>query len=190
MYYLDVYFDAIFQTDQDNSDWYGIRLENEVKNVRDINQVIKFYRLITKVLNQFGYNIQPSQFIDYLDNNNFVEKVRFEVFGFTELIDTSFANLEVAKVYYKNSSNSEIYYKMIFGDYFDESRKEMTWGTSKIPCYQRTYETVIRVILENKFEIIGYKDAKTTKAAKKNSPRDYKIYSKLPWFCVWKLRKK
>jgi len=81
------------------------------------------------------------------------------------------------------------------GDYFTEKKSYVFWTGAKnkklrIPQYHKTYETVIKTILKNGFEIIDYRDAFPLKRAKKLFPKDYKIFSKSPYFCVWKLRKK
>jgi SAM-dependent methyltransferase len=79
-------------------------------------------------------------------------------------------------------------------NYFEENKFYGVWGMKKgriqIPSYHKTYETIIKIILRNDFEIAGYKDTKPVKKARKLFPKDYKIYSKIPYFCVWKVRKK
>jgi hypothetical protein len=45
-------------------------------------------------------------------------------------------------------------------------------------------------LLNNGFEIMGYKDTFPIKKAKRIFPEDYAEYSKIPYFCVWKVRKK
>lgn len=77
------------------------------------------------------------------------------------------------------------------GDYFKEGKKYAIWQSKlKVFSYHRTYETLINSILKNNFEIIGYKDAFPIKKAKKFFPEDYKVYSKIPFFTVWRLRLK
>jgi SAM-dependent methyltransferase len=80
-------------------------------------------------------------------------------------------------------------------DYFYEGAKEfkINFPNGKrlsIITYRKTYETIIKTIIRNNFEIIDYKDTFPDKKAKKLFPRDYSIYSKIPMFCVWKVRKK
>ena len=82
----------------------------------------------------------------------------------------------------------------LFGDYFKERVFRRVWktGGSKVamPTYHKTYETIIKTILKNNFEIIDYKDCFPLIKAKKLFPKDYKHCIKVPYFCVWKLRKK
>ena len=83
----------------------------------------------------------------------------------------------------------------IFGNYFDEGKKSAIWHNIrgkdlKIYSYHITYETLIKRILRNGFEIIDYKDAFPIKKSKKYFPEDYEECSKRPLFCVWKVRKK
>lgn len=79
-------------------------------------------------------------------------------------------------------------------DYFKEKKLYGTWNMEKgdiqIPSYHKTYETIIKIILRNGFEIIGYKDTFPLEKAKRLFPKDYNIFSKIPYFCVWKVRKK
>jgi len=73
----------------------------------------------------------------------------------------------------------------ILTDYFTEKKL-----TTKIPSYHLTYETIIKTILKNGFEIVDYKDAFPLKKAKKLFPDYYERYSKIPFFMVWKVMKK
>lgn len=81
-----------------------------------------------------------------------------------------------------------------FGNYFKEGKNSAKWGINgkglKVFYYHKTYETIIRTIIKNGFEIIDYKDAFPLKKAKKYFYEDYMEYSKIPFFSVWKLRKK
>ena len=56
--------------------------------------------------------------------------------------------------------------------------------------YHKTYETIIKIILKNGFEIAGYIDCFPTKKSKKLFSEGYKKVSKEPFFCVWKLKNK
>lgn len=81
------------------------------------------------------------------------------------------------------------------GDYFTEKKIYNTWKNIKgrdvkIHSYHRTYETIIRTIIKNNFEIADYKDCFPLKKAQKLFPKDYASFSKIPYFCVWKVRKK
>ena|SRR3989344_3689705 len=82
-----------------------------------------------------------------------------------------------------------------FGDYFNERKIYGIWRNFngkdlKVASYHITYETLIRRILSNGFEIIGYKDCFPLKKAKKLFPEEYKDSLKTIHFCVWKVRKK
>ncbi|MBL7147365.1 MAG: hypothetical protein ISS82_00900 [Nanoarchaeota archaeon] len=84
----------------------------------------------------------------------------------------------------------------ILDNYFTERKIYNLWRNVgglknvKMPSYHKTYETIINLILKNKFEIVDYKDCFPLKKSKKLFPKDYKIFSKQPIFCVWKVRKK
>jgi|TARA_Y100000310_G_C20480596_1_gene714485 SAM-dependent methyltransferase len=82
----------------------------------------------------------------------------------------------------------------ILDNYFNEGKIYITWEDNKgkemkIPFYHKTYETIIKVIIKNNFEIVDYKDCFPIKKAKKLFPEDYTEYSKKPIFCVWKVKK-
>ena len=79
--------------------------------------------------------------------------------------------------------------------YFTERKKYGIWKKIykkdiRMPTYHKTYETIIKTIIGNGFEILDYKDCFPIKKAKKLFPRDYGLFSKIPYFCAWKLRKK
>jgi SAM-dependent methyltransferase len=81
------------------------------------------------------------------------------------------------------------------GDYFKEGRKYAVWKNIngknlKVFSYHITYETLIKRILKNGFEIIDYKDTFPLKKSKKLFPGDYNEWSKKPFFSVWKIRLK
>ncbi len=79
-------------------------------------------------------------------------------------------------------------------DYFKEGKHYSSWNFDKykidIPGYHKTYESIINLILNTGFEITGYKDAFPLKGGKKLEPKEYEHTSKIPYFCVWKVRKK
>lgn len=79
-------------------------------------------------------------------------------------------------------------------DYFDEKVHHANWTLAEkvvaVPSYHKTYETIIKTILRNGFEIVDYKDTFPLKKAKKLFPKDYALYSKIPYFCVFKIKKK
>jgi len=84
---------------------------------------------------------------------------------------------------------------VVFGDYFKERRISNIWRDNygkemQMSFYHKTYETIIKTILNNNFEIVDYKDCFPLKRAKKLFPEDYADYSKKPFFCAWKVKKK
>ncbi len=81
----------------------------------------------------------------------------------------------------------------VFGDYFHEGKAYISWKDDdgkemKMTFYRKTYQSIIETILNNGFEIIGYKDCFPLKKAKKLFPDDYKEYSRKPFFTSWKVR--
>ena len=79
--------------------------------------------------------------------------------------------------------------------YFKDHKLSADWKlpngkTATIITYVKTYEEMINIILKNNFEIVGYKDTFPLKKAKKLFPEEYELNSKIPFFCVWKIRKK
>lgn len=95
--------------------------------------------------------------------------------------------LEISK-YIKGKSR--LYRK--FGDYFKEGKTYARWPTFKvkIPYYHRTLQTLVRTIIRNGFVIEDYLDEKPVKESKELDPERYSIYSKIPHFCAFKVRKK
>jgi len=81
-------------------------------------------------------------------------------------------------------------------DYFKNDRKEVSWINPYnnkeiiVPYYHRTYETIIKTIIRNKFEIIDYLDCFPDKKSKRIFSKEYTLYSKVPKFMVFKVRKK
>ncbi len=79
-------------------------------------------------------------------------------------------------------------------DYFKEGKIYGKWrfddGTRvKMPTWHKTYETIITTLLNNGFQIEAYKDAAPLPKAKKLFPRQYRLFKKYPFFCIWKVRK-
>lgn len=79
--------------------------------------------------------------------------------------------------------------------YFKDHKLSADWKlpngkTAVIVTYVKTYEEMINIILRNNFEIVGYKDTFPLKKAKKLFPEEYELNSKIPFFCVWKVRKR
>jgi SAM-dependent methyltransferase len=86
-----------------------------------------------------------------------------------------------------------------FDNYFQEMKNYGNWKNIlhkkqvknvKMPFYHKTYEKIIRLILKNGFEIVDYKDCFPEKKAEKLFPKEYDFLSKVPFFCVWKVRRK
>ncbi len=86
-----------------------------------------------------------------------------------------------------------------FKNYFNEKKGYISWEnvltgySSKekgMPFYHKKYETMIKTIVKNSFEIVDYKDAYPDKKAKKLFPEYYSRFTKIPYFCVWKVKKK
>ncbi len=78
--------------------------------------------------------------------------------------------------------------------YFSTDKLSKNWkANNKIyPFirYHKTYEQIISLILENGFEINGYKDAQPIKSAKDKFPEQYALWSRVPKCCIWKIRPK
>ena len=60
----------------------------------------------------------------------------------------------------------------------------------KIEICNFTYETLIKVGINNGFELINYKDAEPTKTSKKYDTDKYKLTITLPTFILFKFKKK
>ena len=75
--------------------------------------------------------------------------------------------------------------RKIYGAWKDNNGKKM-----KMPSYHKTYETIIKTIIKNNFEIVNYKDCFPIPKAKKLFPEEYNEFSRVPLFTVWKVRKK
>ena len=81
----------------------------------------------------------------------------------------------------------------VLGNYFKEGKIHGPWRDNKgnkmrMSSYHKTYETIIKTIIKNGFEIVDYKDCFPIKKGKRLFPKDYAEYSKKPFFCVWKVR--
>ena len=83
----------------------------------------------------------------------------------------------------------------VLDNYFSEGKIYGSWKDNKgnkmkMSSYHKTYETIIKTIIKNGFEIVDYKDCFPIKKGKKLFPKDYAEYIKKPFFCVWKVKKK
>jgi SAM-dependent methyltransferase len=90
-------------------------------------------------------------------------------------------------------------YKVLgIADYFKKKKINAVWKVNdgirkfdiKVSVYHKTYEEIIKTIVKNGFEISDYKDTFPLKKAKKLFPKEYEYTSKIPFFSVWKVRKK
>jgi ubiquinone/menaquinone biosynthesis C-methylase UbiE len=79
--------------------------------------------------------------------------------------------------------------------YFEEGIKKTIWKKDKdnfaeMVHYHKTYGTIVRLMIENGFEIRDYEDCKPLDSAKKDFPKEYERALNAPHFCVWKVRRK
>ena len=137
--------------------------------------------------------VQGSLVLDYLKDWNKVFKEVRRVLKNKGFFIFSIGN-PVSEVTKKIITNRKKLRVLGINDYFDEKVYYANWVFEnglkvKVPSYHKTYETIIKIILKNGFEIVDYKDAYPSKLGKKYFPKDYAIYSKIPYFCVWKVRK-
>jgi ubiquinone/menaquinone biosynthesis C-methylase UbiE len=94
----------------------------------------------------------------------------------------------VFEVTEKISKNRRLVRK--FGNYFKEKKQYKMWGGGiEMPSYHKTYETIIRTLLKNGFEIADYRDCFPLKKSEKLFPKEYNFLSNVPYFCAWKVRK-
>ncbi len=81
-------------------------------------------------------------------------------------------------------------------NYFDERWNKRIWKEELFGIeaegvsHHKTYSTIVKTIVKNKFEIVDYLDCRPSLIAKKLFPEKYKEALVLPKFCVWKIRKK
>lgn len=79
--------------------------------------------------------------------------------------------------------------------YFEEGEKKTQWLrdntiAANASHYHKTYSTIVKLLVNNGFEIVDYEDCIPMKSAKKDYPRQYEKCVDSPHFCVWKVRKK
>lgn len=76
-------------------------------------------------------------------------------------------------------------------NYFDEIKTKSHWwdGVDMI-WYQKTYGTIIKILIKAGFELLDYEDSKPNKESEKLFPEDYIKADKLPYFCTWKWKLK
>ena len=80
---------------------------------------------------------------------------------------------------------------MIKRNYFKEGlEKSKWWEGVYMHWYHKKFGTIVRLLVNNGFELEDYEDSYPLKKAKKLFPEDYSTASTLPYFCTWKWRKK
>ena len=125
----------------------------------------KMLREMSRVLKKRGTLIFSTGNPVYESHKNMIlDGKKYKVLGITD--------------YFKE----EVFYNSWTNPY---NQKEIT-----VPVYHKTYETIIKTLLRNGFDIIDYKDCFPAKESKKLFPKDYAKYSKMPMFMVFKVRKK
>ena len=79
----------------------------------------------------------------------------------------------------------------IFGDYFEEGKMYLKWHTlkMKMPIYHKTMQTFVRTINRNRFVLEDLVEAKAVEESKKFFPDRYRVYSRIPYFYVFRVRK-
>lgn len=132
--------------------------------------------------------------IHYLKNLNPVFKEIKRVLKSGGVLIFSTGN-PLAKAAEKKKINGIEYKILGEKDYFKLNKTEMIYnskGGKKIKIFNYVIKNKQVINLANKFgfDIIDYEDTKPILSAKKQFPKEYKLYSKLPLFSVWKLRLK
>jgi ubiquinone/menaquinone biosynthesis C-methylase UbiE len=117
-------------------------------------------------------------------NGTFVISTGHPIF---DLLSESMGNSSEAKIAIKRVGKKRI----IEGDYFDESKKLANLGSiGNIKTYSYTFETLIKLGLNNGFELVDYVDMKPITSSKKYDAEKYKLTSTLPTFILFKWKKK
>lgn len=80
-------------------------------------------------------------------------------------------------------------------DYFNERAIKTIWESNSgnkgaTVHYHKTYGTIVKLLVNNGFEILDYEDCKPISQSKKLFPKLYKDELDFPRFCAWKVRKK
>jgi len=79
----------------------------------------------------------------------------------------------------------------IIRSYFKEGGiKSNWWDNISMIWYHKTFGTIVKLLVKNKFELIDYEDAFPLKSAKELFPKEYDFTSTIPYFCTWKWKKK
>ncbi len=154
-----------------------------------------------------GYNIPfnekfdiviASLVLDYFKNWDIVFQQVNRVLNKNGIFIFSVGN-PVAECTIKKRIKGEKQRVLGINSYFKEGKIYGTWHKIfykgkmidvQMPSYHKTYETIIKTITNNKFEIIDYKDCFPLIKSKKLFPEEYEFTSKIPYFCVWKIKKR
>ncbi len=138
--------------------------------------------------------VQGSLVLDYLKDWDKVFKEVKRVLKNKGIFVFSIGNpvSEVAKKVFFKGKKLRV---LGINNYFNEKVLYANWNFEdlpkvKMPYHHKTYETIINTIFKNGFEVTGYKDTSPSRVSKKYFPKEYKICAKIPYFCVWKVRKK
>ena len=109
-------------------------------------------------------------------NGLFVFSIKNPIIESTEKIKIKGKEFGVVKNYFKE--------RWII-QYWDKKGKNVP-----IAHHHKTYSSIIKMIVNNGFEILDYEDTKPSLKSKKIFPKEYEKTINHPHFCVWKLRKK
>ena len=130
--------------------------------------------------------------LDYIDNWDKIFRQINKILKKNGIFVFSIGN-PVAECYkkIKHKGKSE----RIFTNYFKEGKVYGVWKDIKgkdlrMPTYHKRYETIIKIILKNGFEIIDYRDPFPIKKSKKLFLKKYNFSKKFPMFTSWKVKKK
>ncbi len=133
--------------------------------------------------------------VGYVDNWDRVFKEVRRVLkpgGFFVFSDGNPVIDSLKKVFYKKKEFR------VVKDYFREGPRTSRWFVMKpsgkkyvsMTYYHKTYGTIVKIIVRNGFEIVDYEDSYPLKKSQKLFPKDYKLWSNMPYFCTWKVMKK
>ena len=104
-------------------------------------------------------------------------------------------NNQISKAGKTKKINGKKYRVLGIKDYFNMNKSKVLYTTKdgkKVPIFNYIIKPkqVIQTAQRNGFEVIDYEDAKSIPQAKRLDAKEYGLYSKVPLFAIWKLRKK